>query len=149
MSFGGAFASFKSREAFEKQKQKLVQYGLVKESVISAPIHTSACLVSRPRFFKKLCLGGDNAFLIGEAAELISADSFEGISHALRSAYALADVLNANYVGKKALRKYKKKLLPLRIKVKLRCIKRLFMWNPLLRRLVMKSKITAIDVYEN
>jgi len=153
--FGGAFDSVGSRSAFEKQKKKLCELGIVPKEIIDNPIRTEACLVSRPKLFSGTFLGRDGAFLIGEAAGLISPSSFEGISYALNSAEALATAMNKGNSASQIQKYYLKGARGLIFKIKLRCLKRPFMYDPFLRRAVMKSQITAIkikrqeDIYES
>ena len=90
-----------------------------------------------------ICQGAEHAFLIGEAAGFISASSLEGISFALASGEALAKAFSEE---KDILKKYKKGTRTLRLKTWLKCVKRPFMYHPLLRNLVMKSGITTIKV---
>ena len=140
MIFGGAFEPRKSREAFERQKEKLAALGIVERSLLELPVRTEACQVVRPRLFSGVYLGREGAFLLGEAAGLISPSSFEGISYALRSGELLAGVLND--ATKKKIspeRAYKKATLTLRVKIAVKCIKRPFMYAYPLRRAVMKS----------
>ena len=140
MIFGGAFEPHGSREAFERQKEKLSRLGVVGNHLLGSPVRTEACQVVRPRLFSGVCLGGDGAFLLGEAAGLISPSSFEGISYALRSGELLAGVLNKSSKGNNSPnREYKKATLTLRVKIAVKCIKRPFMYAYPLRRAVMKS----------
>lgn len=146
--FGGAFDSKNCREAFEEQKKKLVDGGFVDSNAFSDPVRTEACLVSRPRLSGGIFRGKSGAFLLGEAAGFISPSSFEGISYALFSGEMLADAFN-RYSAEKVEtihRYYKRKTRKLKAKVAMRCIKRPFMYNKLLRKLVMKSGLTSIKI---
>ena len=146
--FGGAFDLKNCREAFEEQKKKLVDEGFVDSAVFIDPKKTEACLVSRPRLSRGIFRGKNGAFLIGEAAGLISPSSFEGISYALFSGEMLADAFN-RYTSPKTSgihRYYNRKTQKLKAKVAMRCIKRPFMYNKLLRKLVMKSGLTSIKI---
>lgn len=144
--FGGAFNRDNGREGFEAQKQKLVSLGIVPGEVMASPVKKEACLVSRPRLSGGVFTGDDGAFLIGEAAGLISPSSFEGISYALLSAEALAAAMNHRAEKGSILRRYRREVLPLKLKIWVRCVKRPFMYNKILRRLVMKSGLTAIKI---
>ena len=146
--FGGAFDLKNCREAFEEQKKKLVEQGFVDEGVFSEPKKTEACLVSRPRLLGGIFRGKNGAFLIGEAAGFISPSSFEGISYALFSGEMLADAFNRYSRSKTSRihRYYNRKTQKLKTKAGMRCIKRPFMYNKLLRKLVMKSGLTAINI---
>lgn len=92
IAFGGAFAPQGARENFEEQKRLLRErYGFP----LAQALRTEACAVYRPRRRRDLYMGRAGAYLLGEAAGLISPSSFEGISYALKSGAALADAANA------------------------------------------------------
>lgn len=143
MILGGAFDSKNSRKAFERQKEKLVEKGFVPKGAFDYPIKTEACQVVRPHIEYGICQGEGHAFLIGEAAGFISASSLEGISFALASGEALAKAFSDE---KDILKTYKKETRSLKIKTWMKCVKRPFMYQTLLRNLVMKSGITTIKV---
>ena len=146
--FGGAFEPHNCREAFEIQKQKLINVGFLDPVAVANVQKTEACLVSRPHFGQGVFIGKDGAFLLGEAAGFISPSSFEGISYALASSEALADAFNKYNVDKKRQirRLYKRKTARLKQKINLRCLKRPFMYNQHLRSCVMKSGVTSIKI---
>ena len=146
MVFGGAFASTHCREAFELQKQKLIEKGIVSRDIIQNPIKTEACMVSRPHFMSGICRGADNAFLLGEAAGFISPSSLEGISFALASAESLAQAFSKGKNPKEILRMYRQKTKRLCIKVKCKCIKRPFMYQKFLRTCILKTGIGSIKM---
>jgi len=142
--FGGAFHKKNCRAAFEKQKQRLEEYlGLS----FGAPIKTEACLVTSPRKWKHFNLGGDDVFLVGEAAGLISASSFEGISSALLSARLLAEAFGTGENGREILHLYEKSTKKLRLKLYTKIQKRKVLCSPLLRAMVMKSGIQSMKKY--
>lgn len=140
--FGGAFAPQNCRKAFEEQKKRLEEYGFV----FGTPFKTEACIVLRPKSPFDICTGRDGAFLIGEAAGLISPSSLEGISFAVNSARLLAEVLNSG--AENPSKKYAAKIMPLKMKILAKVMKCPFMYVPALRRLVMKSGISSINVRE-
>jgi flavin-dependent dehydrogenase len=144
--FGGAFDRREPRESFEAQKRKLISLGIVPREIFDTPIKTEACLVSRPTLMSGNCFGKGRAFLLGEASGLISPSSFEGISYALASSEALAESFMRGGSDRAIMARYKRGVTGLCLKVKMRCVKRPFMYNKLLRRLVMKSGITAIKI---
>lgn len=148
MVFGGAFESENCREAFESQKQKLVERGIVPAHVFANVIQTEACMVARPHLIQGICLGNENAFLIGEAAGFISPSSLEGISFALSSAEALAQAFKNSKKGKVVLHRYKRKTMKLCLKVKCKCVKRPFMYYQVLRSLILKSGVCSIKMKE-
>ena len=136
--FGGAFPVKDSRRRFEVQKQKLMDMGFP----LGSPIKTEACMVLRPRSFHDFCTGNSNAFLIGEAAGFISPSSLEGISYAMES----ADMLSSALLSSNPEASYRRKTLKLRLKLTIKVLKCPFMYQPFLRRLVMKSGIQSIKV---
>ena len=139
--FGGAYPVDGSRKRFESQKEKLIKHGFV----FGEPKKTEACIVLRPKSPFDIVPGKNNAFLIGEAAGLISPSSLEGKSYAMQSAYFLAQSLNDR--EKDALAHYSRKLLTLRVKILVKLLKCPFMYNKHLRTAVMKSRIQTIDLY--
>lgn len=137
---GGAFPMDNARGRFELLKTKLEQRGFS----FGEPMRTEACLVSRPTGLRSFCTGDDSAFLVGEAAGYISPSSLEGISYALNSAHALADVLNGS--DKHRGRHYRQKTRAYRIGLLLKNLKSPAMYQPFLRKIIMKSGLRKIDV---
>jgi flavin-dependent dehydrogenase len=149
--FGGAYPEKNAREAFDKQKIRLEkEYGFK----FGEPIKTEACFVLRPKNAKSFCFGKDGAFLLGEAAGLVSPSGLEGISSALLSGTYLADAFNENQGGryevngKLILGRYEKKVKKIKRRLLLKLLKCLPMYNPFLRKIVMKSGLTSIPVYK-
>jgi len=138
--FGGAFAPKRCRENFEKQKQRLKKFNIHLEN----PVKTEACQVLRPVGYNSFVNGVEfeeySVFLIGEAAGFISPSSLEGFSSAFNSAIALSD----SFKEKKVLKNYKRKTKGLKRKLLLKNIKSLFMYNPILRKIIMMSGIDSI-----
>lgn len=138
--YGGSFLPKNCRQMFEKQKQRLEgKYGFR----FGTPLKTEACKVYRPRRMNDFKTGKDGLFLIGEAAGFISPSSFEGISSAIYSAKALASAIAA---GGNIHAAYRRKTIKLRLKMRVKCFKRLFMYVPLLRRIVMRLGLLSINV---
>lgn len=138
--FGGAYPLKKSREKFENQKVKLEKLGFK----FGQPLKTEACLVLRPSKYSDFCCGKDNAFLIGESAGFISPSSLEGISSAINSAHYLSKILNSN--SKNPNREYRFKTLKIRLKIFSKLFKCPFMYNRILRKLVLKSGLQSIGI---
>ena len=138
--FGGAFAPKNCRESFERQKKRLAEYGFK----FGEPLKTEACVVLRPASPFDIQTGRENAFLVGEAAGLISPSSLEGISFAVNSARILAEVLNGNAADSQ--KAYAARILPMRIKIGAKLLKCPFMYQPALRRAVMASGVGSIAV---
>ncbi len=140
---GGAFPTTGSRKRFELLKERAVEQGFV----LGPAVRTEACLVSCPRGRDAFPPARDGAFLVGEAAGFISPSSLEGISYALDSAYELAEALNSG--AENPEKSYRRRTRKIRRKLRLKTVKAFFMYNPLMRRLVMKSGIESIEVIEN
>ncbi len=138
--YGGAFEPKDCRMMFEIQKQRLSDYGFKFGEILK----TEACVVLRPKSPFDICTGKERAFLIGEAAGLISPSSLEGISFAVNSARILAEAINKKHMSANKL--YDIKIVPMRIKILAKVIKCPFMYVPALRRLVMKSGISSIKI---
>jgi len=139
---GGAFPRNAGKQRFALLKEKLQRQGFSFGEIVK----TEACLVSMPRSIRDFCVGKDRAFLIGESAGFISPSSLEGISYAFNSAYELASVFNTsdiNLVWKVSL-----KLMSMKIKLFLKYLKVPFIYHPFLRKLVMKTGVSSIDVTE-
>ncbi len=139
--FGGAYPSLHCRQRFENQKQALKKYGFC----FAEPVKTQACRVLRPASWQEFCLGKDGVFLIGEAAGFISPSSLEGISSAMISALRLARALGQN-PGPQEHRRYARGVLALRLKLWAKLFKCPFMYQPFLRKWVMKSGLQSISI---
>ncbi len=137
--FGGAFEPENCRERFETQKAKLKDFGLN----LKDPVKTEGCMVLRPVSPASFCTGKDGVFLVGEAAGFISPSSLEGISSAINSAVALSDAMRK---GGNVEKTYKAATTGLRIKLLAKNLKCPFMYNPLLRSIVMRSGISSIKL---
>ena len=137
---GGAFPKETCSENFEELKLKLRKkgYKFSKDKLVKR----EGCYVYLSNAFNSVHIGKDNVYLIGEAAGMISPSSLEGISYAMESGHILADVLNKQLLDSNY--KYFNKTLKLRTKLKLKILKRPFMYNKLLRKLVMKSGLQSI-----
>lgn len=144
MVFGGAFEPKGCREAFERQKARLEAFLGVS---FGEPVKTEACLVTSPRKRKDLCPGKDHILLVGEAAGLISASSFEGISSAVLSARLLAEAFAEGYAQDRVLPLYRKKTRKLRRKLWGKMQKRRVLCSPFLRYCIMKSGIQGMKKY--
>ena len=136
---GGAFPPQNCATAFGKLKEKLPsRYDL------GEPIKREACMVLRPSGVKDFAFGHNGAFLIGEAAGLISPSSLEGISYALVSASKLADVFNAS--NKNFNKAYNNAIRTTMLKLLAKNLKSIFLYTPLFRWLIMKTGVGSITV---
>ncbi len=139
--FGGAFEKIGCREAFARQKSR---FETVSSITLGEPFKKEACLVTSPRHFSDLLCGGEGFFFIGEAAGMISASSYEGISSAFISARALAESFQHDDQPALVLKRYKKKTMPLRMKLGTKMVKRAILCSPFWRGVIMRSGILAV-----
>lgn len=138
--FGGAFPLRGSKDRFADQKRKLENLGVK----FGEPLKTEACLVLRPKHFRDFCCGKNGVFLVGEAAGFISPSSLEGISSAINSGFVLSQALKLPNPNKA----YKKLTSKIRRKLRFKILKCPFMYSPKIRKMVMKSNLHAIEIYE-
>ena len=144
--FGGAFAARGCRAAFEEQKARLEAY-LGKK--LGEPTLTEACRVCSPRRARDIVLATPGVYLVGEAAGLISASSFEGISSAILSAKLLADAMaNAALDPEKTAKLYRRAAKPLKRKMLMKIPKMRVLTSPALRYVIMKSGVTSIEKFD-
>ena len=129
---GGAFPVESARKNFESLTEKVKSLGIK----LGDEIKTEACAVLLPT--TEFLTGGGGAFLIGEAAGFISPSSLEGISYALDSGYQLSRAFNKKESFEEILKEYNKSALFIKARLIFKNIKRPFMYNPALRRVVMK-----------
>ena len=142
--FGGAFKKQDCRLAFDMQKSRLEAF---LENSFGEAVKTEACLVSSPRTMKDFCMGEGSVFLLGEAAGLISASSFEGLSSAMYSGKILADILAKEESLPNAQKTYRKNTKSLRYKLRMKSVKRVFLCNPFIRGMILKSGVQSIRPY--
>ncbi|NMB77432.1 MAG: FAD-binding protein [Myxococcales bacterium] len=109
-------------------------------------VRRHAAPVLRPGSLREICLGGDGAALVGEAAGFISPSSAEGVSFALLSARALAQAMTAGERG--WLERYRVLTLTLRLKIVLKGLKAPVIYHPLLRSLIMRSGLSSLPISE-
>jgi flavin-dependent dehydrogenase len=101
--------------------------------------------ILRPMKTKQLLTGRDRIAFLGEAAGWISPSSAEGISYAFRSACALAEALQETPEGFE--QRYQKKTVRLKRNIFLKIMKSHFIFNPTLRKIVMKSGVQSVKLY--
>lgn len=128
-------------QLFEAAKEALRPFGY---RFYGTPISTEAALVSRPSSVRQIVSGVEGLFLVGEAAGLVSPSSLEGISYALNSAGSLAKAINRG--SNHAQSDYRVLLKPLKRKILARLLKAPFMYRPLLRRMVMLSGLSSVNL---
>jgi len=143
--FGGAFRKQDCRQKFEEQKARLEAF---LGNSFGEPSKTEACLVSSPRTMKDFCTGSRSIFLLGEAAGLISASSFEGLSSAMYSGKMLADAFAEEKNCEQVQIAYRKKTRTLRIRLRIKSVKRFLLCHPWIRAVLMRSGIQSIQPYQ-
>lgn len=136
ISFGGAYEPQGARDNFEKQKKKFREDQGYR---LGEVLESSACMIYRPRRRSDFMLGHGSMFLAGEAAGFISPTSFEGISYAMKTGKALAEAFDSEDI----LSSYGKKVKHLQGDILKKRFKRPFMYDQLLRNLVLISGIQA------
>lgn len=124
-----------ANERFALLKEKLRQKGYE----IGTPSRREGAYIIRPNKLSDIITGNDTIALVGEAAGFISPSSAEGISYAVRSAMALADCLNDGLEGLE--KRYAKRTLSLKLNILGKLAKSPFMYNRMLRGMVMQSGI--------
>ena len=151
---GGAFPREDCRDRFARLKTAVREAGFR----FGKSLQQQSCLVSYPTRRRELCLGdGRGAFLIGEAAGFISPSSLEGLSWAFDSAQLLARAFNepagsrtggadagAALDAAALLARYRRFAAPLRRKITRKALKAFVLYQPTLRRLIMRSGVSAI-----
>jgi len=135
---GGAFTLGTNVAAvMQSTREKLESLGLQ----LGTPCKREAAQILRPLRQSSLCFGDARTMLVGEAAGLVSLSSAEGISHALISAYYLAETFLKSDFDPSLYRRLLKEqwwsLWTKKFKVPL-------MFNPFLRKYIMRSGLTAL-----
>ncbi len=125
---------------FELLKNKLRDYGFT----FGKPVRRKAAFILRPVKTKQISTGTRGIALVGEAAGWISPSSAEGLSYAFKSALILADVLRKTPDGFE--KRYYHKTRNLRRNILLKNIKSHFIYDPWLRKIVMRTGLNSMTV---
>ena len=125
---------------FEVLKQRLTAKGFR----LNHKVKREGCRVLRPTSTSQIVHGAGRVVLIGEAAGWISPSSAEGFSYAFRSARALALALSGGLEG--AACSYRAMTRGLATNVMIKNLKSPFMYQPLLRNLVLRSGVLSMDI---
>jgi len=129
-------------EKFLLLKQKLKAYGYRFGEVE----RREGAWILRPKRLVEILTGGPDIALVGEAAGFISPSSAEGLSYALASALVLAEVLNVSL--EHFDRRYARQSFTLKLNILRKNLKSPFMYNSLLRRLVMATGLNSLNIYQ-
>ena len=101
-------------------------------------------LILRPVKQRQLFAAGQGIALLGEAAGWISPSSAEGLSYAFKSALMLADALAETPDGFES--RYQEQTRKLRKYIFLKNLKSIFIFNPVLRKMIMNTGLQSITV---
>ncbi len=125
-------------EKYQILKGKLKELGLV----FNNKVKTEGAFIYRPKKLAQFYAGNENIALVGEAAGAISPSSAEGISYALKTSLYLTQSLEVGLDG--FLDRYKNKVRDIRLNLIMKNLKSPAMYNPVLRKLAMKSGLLSI-----
>jgi flavin-dependent dehydrogenase len=137
---GGAFPIKDSNIKFEMLKEKIRNFGVSFGDLVKR----EGCFINLNNGNLNICTGKNGAYFIGEAAGMISPSSLEGISYSMKSAKILANIINNDY--NKIQYKYFIKTFSIRIRLILKILKKPFMYNKILRKIIMKSGLNTIKI---
>lgn len=104
---------------------------------------TEGAFIERITNVNQLLWAKNGVFFIGEAAGATSPTSAEGFSYALQSSLYLAEAISKGMDG--AERRYKRRCSKIALKLLAKQVKSPAMYHLGIRKLVMQSKLTAIE----
>ena len=124
-------------------KSRLKSYGFEFGKVV----YKEGAYILRPVRANQISTGAMGIALLGEAAGLISPSSAEGFSYALRSALVLSEALRETPDGFE--RRYRRKLGRLKRNIFVKNLKSHFIYDPPLRRIVMRTGIQSMKLHQS
>jgi len=128
---------------FKLLKDRLRDYGFR----FGKTVRRESAFILRPEKTQQIYTGAKGIALLGEAAGWISPSSAEGLSYAFKSALILADVL---YKTPDSFEKrYYHKTRQLRRNIFVKNIKSHFIYDPWLRKIVMRTGLNSMKVYKS
>jgi flavin-dependent dehydrogenase len=125
---------------FNQLKRGLTRRGMR----LGRTIAREGAVINRPTSINQIYTGAGGAALLGEAAGWISPSSAEGFSYAFKSARCLAQALDQGLAGFNS--RYARNTRNLRLKIVLKNLKSPFMYNNLLRKMILRSGINSVTV---
>jgi len=131
----------RTMEKFQLLKKKLKDRGFR----FGKTLWREGAFVLRPRTPRQLCTGAGPVILLGEAGGWISPSSAEGLSYAFRSACVLAEALHAGLENVE--RRYQTATSALRRNILLKDLKSRVVFNPPLRRIIMRLGLQSMAIY--
>jgi flavin-dependent dehydrogenase len=132
----------KTSEKFNLLKSKLKRGGFE----FGETVWREGAFILRPVKTRQLSTGRKGIALVGEAAGWISPSSAEGLSYAFKSALLLAEALRTTPEGFE--KRYYEKTKELRRNIFLKNLKSHFIFNPTLRKTVMRSNLQSMQMYQ-
>ena len=132
----------KTSEKFKLLKKKLSKNGFQ----FGKTVLKEGTYILRPMRMQQLSTGTKGIALLGEAAGWISPSSAEGLSYAFRSALILAEALRTTLQDFE--KRYHQKTRILRRNIFIKNLKSYFIFNPRMRKTVMKSGLQSMKVYQ-
>jgi geranylgeranyl reductase len=132
----------KTSEKFNLLKSKLKHRGLE----FGKTVWREGAFILRPVKTRQVSTGKKGIALLGEAAGWISPSSAEGLSYAFKSALLLAEALRTKPDGFE--KRYYEKTKELRRNIFLKNLKSHFIFNPTLRKTVMRSNLQSMRMYQ-
>ncbi len=128
---------------YETLKDKLMKYGFQ----FGKKVKREGAFIYRTQSNKQIITGKSNLILVGEAAGAISPSSAEGFSYALKSALYASESLKYDIKG--FSKRYDQQMNKIRNNIMIKNLKSHGMYDPLLRKLVMKSGLNSMRVPES
>lgn len=139
---GGAFhPKEKTTEKFKLLKKKLATLGFE----FGKTVQREGAFLLRPVKTQQMSSGTKGIALLGEAGGWISPSSAEGLSYALRSALNLAETLRKTPDNFE--KRYAEKMRSLRRNIVLKNLKSHFIFNPRMRKAVMRSGLQSMKIH--
>ena len=125
---------------FNQLKQGLTRQGIQ----LGRTLARQGAVINRPLSINQINTGAGQIALLGEAAGWISPSSAEGFSYAFKSARCLAEALDDGLAGFN--NRYARNTRNLRFNIVLKNLKSAFMYNNLLRKMILRSGINSVNV---
>jgi geranylgeranyl reductase len=132
----------RTSEKFNLLKTKLKRQGFE----FGKTVHREGAFILRPVKISQVFTGKKGIALLGEAAGWISPSSAEGLSYAFKSALLLAESLRTKPDGFE--KRYYENSKELRRNIFLKNLKSHFIFNPTLRKTVMRSNLQSMQMYQ-
>lgn len=127
-------------DKFKLLKQKLKNYGFQ----FGERVKKEGAFIMRPNSLKQVYTGREGIALLGEAAGFISPSSAEGFSYAMRSGLIAGEILLDGIED--FCVNYKRETGKIRRNILLKNLKSPFMYNHMIRKMVMKTGIDSVKV---